>query len=161
MRAMNWLSNWFRRTDSKAQTLRRGYLNLLSNVALIQMSPEERVMLSSPSKRTGDVTVTVSGMRPTLGFTYWPPGVAWSEALPVVSLILEPERISKRVGDGNVELWSIVTMDDPAVRELNSLFMAFAYYQPIRADHKRKASDAPDKGKEAEGKANASTLLQG
>lgn len=144
---MRWFWVWLRKWYESRINLRNGYLCFLANVAFIQLTHEEYVDLNAPSKFTGTVRVTSQGMRPVLTFKFWPTGEEWKKTLPFVSVIIEEKRLLARnvpvkKGDPEGE-WETVTIEDPRVAPLEPLFHAFAFYQPLRADHKKKLSEAP------------------
>lgn len=132
---MRFIKNWFRKFYENRISIRHGYMQFLGNVAYIQISHEEYITLNPSSKRTGDIKVTTSGSRPVLNYKFWPPNVVYSESLPEVTLILEEDRISVEEPHGS---WTIVDRKDPRVAALDDLFLSFAFYQPMRVEHKKK-----------------------
>lgn len=117
--------------------------------------------LSAPSKNSGLINVTANDARPMLTYKYWPKGMEWREEMPLISVILEERRILRQInvtpvtGQAAVGLvvpldkdtdfgddWVPIEIDDPWIQPLHPMFQAFAFYQPMRPEHKRKAPDA-------------------
>lgn len=140
MPAMGWITEMLRKWYENRVSVKYGYLKLLGNVAMLQMSPGEYLDITSPNKRiVTDIRVSVTGVRPMLIYRYWPKGAAWETDFPVTKVILEEKRIS--VCNEN-DVWFVAGEDDERVAALRDMFLSFAFYQPLRAEHKKKKVDA-------------------
>lgn len=122
-----------------------GVLKFIQNFAAIQVVQGESVTLNPPSGRVSDVTVVAAGGRPKLTYKYWPKRFEYREEMPVVNVILEQDRILLQGESGAQDDWSVVTINDSRIKPLHPMFDAFAFYMPMRAEHKlatKKDADA-------------------
>lgn len=77
-----------------------------------------------------------------LSYRYWPVGWEWREDLPAVQVIIEEKRILFKCPQDtsipNDPLWEVGHLEHPVIAPLRDLFLGFAFYQPMRAEHKKK-----------------------
>lgn len=145
---MSWLKNKVRTWYERQINLDHGRLMFLGNVATLQLGPEEYIDINPCSKHiVSSIRITATGARPVLAFTHWPKGMEWREEMPIVRVIIEEKRTLIRLASTPCEAdsptdakagWFVPQPNDPILPLLNDLFHAFAFYQPLRAEHKRK-----------------------
>lgn len=131
------LKGWVQR-EFLRQNLAYARLQFLANFAVIQMTTLEYLDLSPASKRTGDVRVTSSGMRPVLTFKYWPVGAEYGPTLPTVQIIVEERRLLVKDSAQPDRDWVLANNSHPYVKELDSFFLSFRFHHAMRAEHKKK-----------------------
>lgn len=160
---MRWIKEWFRRRYENRISLPYGRLQFLGNFAFIQMGPDEYVDINAPSKRiVTDVRLTATGARPVLTFRYWPAGMQWRADMPAVSVIVEEKRTLIKFCDSTLPSLEGIFSEDPDLKDgwqvadgravigeivslLDMMFLGFAFYQPLRAEHKKKKTPDAEK----------------
>lgn len=140
---MGWIKNWFRKRYENEVSLPYGILKFLGNFVMLQMGPEEYLDITAPSRRiVTNIRITPNGARPMLSYRYWPVGWEWREDLPAVQVIIEEKRILFKCPQDtsipNDPLWEVGHLEHPVIAPLRDLFLGFAFYQPMRAEHKKK-----------------------
>ncbi len=132
----NVFKDKFRNAYESQINIQYGIHQFIANCAFVQLEKSEHLILSSPSPYLGEVTVSTHDMRPMLTYKYWPKNMEFREEMPKVQCIIELRGLQVRsVGDTD---WQLVTMEDERVKHLKDLFLAFAFYPSLRAEHKRK-----------------------
>lgn len=148
---------WFKNLRSRINTafrvyyenrisLKFGIAQFLGNVAFLQIGPDEYLELPPCEPGMGKITVTTTGIRPKLRYTYWPKGMAHKEKMPEVEVIVELRGFQVRNLDGSqtddceASEWDLVGIDDERVAPLKNLFLGFAFYLPLQESHKLKVS---------------------
>lgn len=119
--------------------LQYGINQFLANVAFIQLTHEEFLILNPPSAYCGDIHLTTEGMRPVLTYSVWLEGMEYPKEhrhLPTAKVIVERDKF--QVWNQETSEWDYVTIKDERVRHLKDLFLAFAFYPPLRAEWKKK-----------------------
>jgi hypothetical protein len=142
-RITDFFKRLFRKYYEGRINLKFGVSQFIANVAFIQLTHEEFLMLSPPSAYCGDIHLTTVGMRPVLTYPVWVPGMAYpdDEKLPIVQAIIDSnEKFQVRDfrDEKNPGEWEPVTIQDPRVSPLKDLFLAFAFFCPLRTEFKRK-----------------------
>lgn len=142
---MKWLKDFclrkFRLFYENRINLKYGISQFLANVAYIQLTHEEFVMLNPPSAWCGDIHLTTKGIRPLLSYPVWPNGMEYPEdpkAIPFVQVIVESNekfQIKEGLNEGD---WNAVTIADPRVAPLKDMFLSFAFHSPLRSEWKKK-----------------------
>lgn len=115
-----------------------GIRQFQANVAFIQVTNEEFLMLNPPSNYCGDIYLTVEGARPTLTYPVWLPGMEYPKDpknLPVVNMIIENDSKFQIKGETD---WEPITLMDPRIAPLKDLFLGFAFYPSLRKEMKQK-----------------------
>lgn len=138
-RLVNRIHIFFRKYYENRINLPFGIASFVGNVAFIQLDKTEYLTINAPSRLLSDITIMTHDMRPLLRFSYWPKNQNWAEDYkpPIIECIVEIGRgiQVREVGSSD---WELVTIEDPRVEQLKDLFLSFAFYQPLRAEHKRK-----------------------
>lgn len=141
------MGKWFRNIKSAAigrlfpgylqrrQDVKFGVLKFIQNFAYVQLQAERCIDLTAPTLKVSDIRVTGAAARPRLTYQYWPKKFEYKEKMPMVSVILEENRILCR--DEPVGDWEVVTIDDPRLVPLHALFQAAAFYSFMRPEHKK------------------------
>lgn len=109
----------------------------LGNVAFIQLEHNEHLFLNPCSAYVGTIHVTTVGMRPLLTYSLWVEGEEWKPEMPKVQVIVEARGFQVKAQGAPETNWEVVSIDDKRVAPLKDLFLAFAFYAPLRAEWKR------------------------
>lgn len=121
-------------------SLPHGIAQFIGNVASIQLTKLQYLVLTSPSKHLGDLYLTTYDSRPLLRYKWWPKGMEWKEDMPECEVIVELRGMQVR--DLGKEEWELVDMSDERLMHLRDLFLGFAFYQPLRKEHVREIENA-------------------
>ena len=148
---------WFRSWYEQQLSLPFGINQFLANFAFIQLTPHEYVELNPPSSHCGTLRLTSKDARPVVTFKYWPPGAEYKEFSNVQVILEEGSRQTrnfrfqvrqeaKAFSEKGVETiwtdWEVATLKDHRIEVLRDLFLGFAFYAPMRAEHKKKIVEA-------------------
>lgn len=160
---------WFRSWYEQQLSLPFGINQFLANFAFIQLTPHEYVELNPPSSHCGTLRLTSKDARPVVTFKYWPPGAEYKEFSNVQVILEEGSRQTRNfrfqvreevpqmkvtsvdAKEKTVTLegigpswtdWEIATLKDHRIEVLRDLFLGFAFYAPMRAEHKKKIVEA-------------------
>lgn len=110
----------------------------MGNVAFIQLSPLEFVNMAAVP-RAASLWLTVAGARPVLNYQAWipdPENDTMGEWKPV-KVIVERTGFQVAAGDLAEPVWETVDITDPRVSPLRDVFLGFAFYASLLAEHKK------------------------
>lgn len=110
-----------------------GVARFMGNVAFIQLNSREYVDLC-PVPRVVNLWVTVSGTRPVLYYSVYRKSLdQWAP----VQVVVEQRGFNLKPQGAADETWELVDINHECLEPLKDIFLAFAFYAPLRADHKK------------------------
>lgn len=113
----------------------------VANVAFIQLTPEEYIILNPPSQYTGNIFLTTQGLRPKLIFNYWIKGADYpekSENLPKCEVLIDDwNRFQIRDVCDVEQDWESAPSSDHRIQLLRDLFLGFAFYPSLVKEMKQ------------------------
>lgn len=126
-----------------------GVRAFIGNILWCTPARDQQLTLTAPSQSISDITVTVADFRPVLRFQHWKQGEDFKDQwkLPHYEVIVELNKFQIRKGARTAidkspvfsNEWNVYEKLDEheALYELRDLFLASAFYNPIRKEHFR------------------------
>lgn len=127
----------FRKHYENRISLPYGMARFISNVAFIQLTHEQFVSLM-PCMGIADLWVTTVGLRPVLHYKVFLEDWVQCECIIEERGLQVREEIEPLEGEPQQWTdWEMVSIDDKRVEKLKDMFLGFAFYTPLLAEHKR------------------------